>query len=77
MRFHDVAETLRNLKHQKSKFQFCPKCGSPSILGVGSLDGWLLPTQFTCEECGYNGYLLMEIDETKEIEEKELDNELI
>ena len=73
MRFRDVAETLKNLKHQKSGFQFCPKCGSPSILGVGSLDGWLLPTQFTCEECGYNGYLLMEIDKTR-TEEKESNN---
>jgi predicted RNA-binding Zn-ribbon protein involved in translation (DUF1610 family) len=66
MRFHDIAETLRNLKHKKSGFQLCPKCGSPSILGVGSLDGWLLPTKFTCEDCGYSGYLLMELDESKE-----------
>ena len=72
MQFHDIAETLKNLKRQKSGIQFCPKCGSPSIFGLGSLDGWLLPTQFTCEECGYSGYLLMELDESKEPEETDL-----
>jgi hypothetical protein len=72
MQFHDITETLKNLKRQKSGIQCCPKCGSPSIFGLGSLDGWLLPTQFTCEECGYSGYLLMELFESKKPDGKEL-----
>jgi hypothetical protein len=29
----------------------------------GSLNGWLLPAVYACEECGYVGKLVLELEE--------------
>ena len=34
----------------------------------GSLSGWLLPPVYACEECGYVGQLILELDESEESE---------
>jgi hypothetical protein len=47
------------------KVRVCPRCGSPNIKeNKTSVNGWLIPTIYYCEEsgCGYSGPGLIEID---------------
>jgi phage-related protein len=34
-----------------------------------SLDYWLTPKKYICEECGYHGPIVMELDENNEKDE--------
>jgi ribosomal protein L37AE/L43A len=52
------------------KINVCPKCNSPEIRRAGSVEGWLLPEQWTCDKCGYIGILVQEID-TEDVEKEE------
>jgi hypothetical protein len=45
------------------KSRLCPRCGSP-MDEVGSLSGWLTPSLFVCDECGYSGYVYVQVDES-------------
>ena len=46
---------------------FCPCCGSPKIkLATGLTIGGLAPKQYYCEECGYVGTVVMELEEDKD-----------
>ena len=58
-------ETLRNLKRGKRGIYVCPKCGSPRMQNLSSLGGWIFPNQYLCDECGYNGYLVLELEKEK------------
>ncbi|MDH4213568.1 MAG: hypothetical protein OEV85_06575 [Candidatus Thorarchaeota archaeon] len=47
------------------KVRVCPRCGSLKIKeNKTSVNGWLVPTTYYCEEegCGYSGPGLIEID---------------
>ena len=47
------------------KVRLCPRCGSQRIsANKTSVNGWLVPTTYYCEEegCGYAGALYVEID---------------
>jgi hypothetical protein len=47
------------------KVRVCPRCGSPRVKeNKVSVNGWLVPTTYYCEEpgCGYSGPGLIEID---------------
>jgi hypothetical protein len=60
-------EIFKNTKHRKPAQIFCPRCASPKIHLSSSLDIWLTPRQYYCEECGYQGIIVMELEEeTKE-----------
>ncbi len=59
-------EILKNTKHRKVTQIFCPRCCSPKIALNSSLDLWLTPRQYHCEECGYTGILVMELEEDKD-----------
>jgi len=61
MRLGNLLETLRSLKREEEGMIVCPRCASSSIQRTSALDGWLLPEHFTCKECGYSGYLALEI----------------
>jgi len=39
----------------------CPRCGSP-LDEVGPLSGWLTPSLYMCEVCGYSGYVYVKMD---------------
>ena len=41
---------------------FCPRCASPKIHLTSSLAVWLTPKQYYCEECGYVGIIVMELE---------------
>ena len=55
-------DALRNLKHSGTLPQACPACGSVRIKQQGSLGGWLLPPVYACQQCGYVGSLVMELE---------------
>jgi hypothetical protein len=64
---HDI---LKNVKHRKPTQIYCPRCASPKIALSSSLAVWLTPKQYYCEECGYLGIIVMELekDETEKEE---------
>jgi late competence protein required for DNA uptake (superfamily II DNA/RNA helicase) len=62
----DVREVFKSAKHRKPTMIFCPKCCSPKIkLATGLTIGGLAPKQYYCEECGYVGTIVMELEEDK------------
>ena len=57
------------------RIKACPICGSRKLERSSSFDGWLIPEQYICLECGYKGpiYLEIQVDEEeigKEVERK-------
>jgi len=58
----NMREVLKTLKHRGPSKIYCPKCGSPRIHLSGSLDYWLTPKKYVCEDCGYVGPIVMEIE---------------
>jgi predicted RNA-binding Zn-ribbon protein involved in translation (DUF1610 family) len=57
-------ETVKNLKHSGPAPKVCPSCGSMRIKQRGTLSGWLLPPMYACEDCGYMGRLVLELEES-------------
>lgn len=70
-------EVFKTVKHRKPAQIFCPRCASPKIHLHSGLDLWLTPQSYVCEDCGYTGILVMELEldkleeNTKEEENKE------
>jgi predicted RNA-binding Zn-ribbon protein involved in translation (DUF1610 family) len=58
----NVLEVLNTLKHRKPSRIYCPKCASPKINLSNSLEIWLLPRKYLCEDCGYIGPIVMELE---------------
>ena len=71
----DVRDLFKTIKHRRPTMIFCPRCGSPKIkLATGLTIGGLAPKQYYCEECGYVGTVVMELEEdetSKNEKEKE------
>jgi predicted RNA-binding Zn-ribbon protein involved in translation (DUF1610 family) len=63
-------DALRNLKHSGTLPQACPACGSVKIKQQGSLSGWLLPPVYACQQCGYVGNLILELEEAEDEDQK-------
>jgi hypothetical protein len=59
-------EIIKNTRHHKVTKIFCPRCCSPKIQLSSSLDIWLTPRQYFCEDCGYMGILVMELEKEEE-----------
>jgi hypothetical protein len=57
-----IREVFKTIKHQKPTQIFCPRCASPKIHLTSSLAVWLTPKQYYCEECGYVGIVVMELE---------------
>ena len=71
----DVREVFKSIKHRKPTKIFCPKCCSPKIkLATGLTIGGLAPKQYYCEECGYVGTIVMELEEEKDSRRKKKKN---
>ncbi|MEM3464386.1 MAG: hypothetical protein QXL91_05940 [Candidatus Bathyarchaeia archaeon] len=63
MRFlEDLGEVFKALKRRKPSKIYCPRCGSPRIHLSSSLDYWLTPKKYVCDECGYKGQIVMELE---------------
>jgi predicted RNA-binding Zn-ribbon protein involved in translation (DUF1610 family) len=63
-----LRDLLGNLKRRKPAKKYCPKCGNPNIRLSSKFDVWLLPELYVCEQFGYKGALVLELEETDERE---------
>ena len=59
----DLGEILKGMKRRNQTIKLCPKCGSPKLKLSSSFDVWLTPEQYVCENCGYTGPVIMEVEE--------------
>ena len=57
-----VRDVFKNAERRRPSQIFCPRCASPKIRLSNSLDYWLTPKQYYCEECGYLGIVVMELE---------------
>ena len=64
----NVREVLNTLKHRKPTRIYCPKCASPKINQSSSFNAWLLPEKYFCENCGYTGPIIMELEKEEKNE---------
>jgi predicted RNA-binding Zn-ribbon protein involved in translation (DUF1610 family) len=64
----NVREVLKTLKHRKPSRIYCPRCCSQKIHLSSSLDHWLTPKKYICDECGYVGSIIMELEKEEENE---------
>jgi len=62
-------DAVKDLKHSGTAPKACPVCGSVNVRLMGSLSGWLLPAVYACEQCGYSGSLVLELEEASEEQE--------
>ena len=62
-------DAVKDLKYSGAAPKACPVCGSVNIKMRGSLSGWLLPAVYSCEQCGYSGSLVLELEEASEDQE--------
>jgi hypothetical protein len=65
-----IRDVFKNIKHRKPTQIYCPRCTSPKIRLSSSLAVWLTPKEYFCEECGYLGILVMELEEDKKEKEE-------
>ncbi len=61
-----IREVFKNVKHRKPTQIYCPRCASPKIHLTSSLAVFLTPKQYYCENWGYVGIVVMELEEEKE-----------
>ncbi|MCW3981397.1 MAG: hypothetical protein NWF11_07995 [Candidatus Bathyarchaeota archaeon] len=64
-------EILTGLRREKLTRKYCPRCRNPYISLSSKFDVWLLPEQYICEECGYHGPIVLEIEEGKPVETRD------
>ena len=62
----NIREVFKTLKYRKPSKIYCPRCGSPKIHLSSSLDYWLTPKKYVCENCGYVGQIVMELEKEEE-----------
>ena len=55
-------EVLKALKRGGEPSIACPRCGSLNMSKSSGMDGWMLPALYLCNECGYAGRVVLEID---------------
>ena len=66
-----IRDVFKHVKHRKPTQIYCPRCASPKIQLSSSLAVWLTPKQYYCENCGYLGIIVMELEpDEKEDDEK-------
>ncbi len=58
-------EVVKALKRRSQSTVACPRCGSLKMSKSTGMDGWLLPPLYLCNDCGYAGRLVLEV-ETKD-----------
>ncbi|MBS7610356.1 hypothetical protein KEJ19_07365 [Candidatus Bathyarchaeota archaeon] len=58
-----LLETLKSLRIVRGKqgLKLCPKCKKPSIKPSSTFNGWLIPEEYVCLECGYRGPIVLEV----------------
>ena len=66
----NMREVLKGLKRRGAVKKLCPRCGSSKLQLSSRFDIWLTPEQYVCENCGYRGPIVMEVEEG-DLEKKE------
>jgi len=64
--FRNVGDVLKSLKRDHRSQIYCPRCGSAKIHTEAGLYKSLAPRKYKCEECGYNGPIIMELEKEEE-----------
>jgi ssDNA-binding Zn-finger/Zn-ribbon topoisomerase 1 len=59
----DLSDVLKGMKRRNQTIKLCPKCRSPKLKLSSSFDIWLTPEQYVCENCGYKGPIILEVEE--------------
>lgn len=62
-KFGDILRGLRWVSPSKNKILLCPRCGSQNIRLSSKFDAWLMPRRYVCDDCGYIGPIILEVDE--------------
>ena len=62
----NVREVFKSLKRRKPSKIYCPRCCSSKISLYSSLDLWLTPKKYVCDDCGYVGPIIMELEKEEE-----------
>jgi len=59
---------VRGLRHGRPGAKLCPRCKSARLRFSSRFDVWLFPEQYVCDDCGYRGPVVLELEreETKE-----------
>jgi len=58
----DIKEVFKTLSYRRPTKIYCPRCGSQKIHLSSSLDYWLTPKKYVCDNCGYIGPIIMELE---------------
>jgi predicted RNA-binding Zn-ribbon protein involved in translation (DUF1610 family) len=58
----DIKEVLKTLSYRRPTKIYCPRCGSSKMHLSSSLDYWLTPKKYVCDNCGYVGPIIMELE---------------
>lgn len=61
----DFKETISSLKRVGIKPKICPKCGSADV-SVLTLTGYVTQPIYSCNRCGFQSYIFLEISKEKE-----------
>jgi predicted RNA-binding Zn-ribbon protein involved in translation (DUF1610 family) len=70
-KLNGVRDVFKNTKHKKITTIYCPKCASKKIHIYNSLSYGFTTKLYLCDECGYNGPIIMELEKVEEAENKE------
>jgi len=62
----NLREVAKKLQHRTPRPKLCPRCGSPKLRLSSRFDVWLLPEQYVCQNCGYKGPIVMELEKEEE-----------
>jgi len=58
----DLLSVLRKTRRSGSFPFACPRCGSQKIHLSSRFDIWLTPEQYVCENCGYMGPIVLQLE---------------
>jgi len=61
----DLLNVLMKTKRSNLSPFACPRCSSQKIRLSSKFDIWLTPEQYVCENCGYKGPIVLQLEKDK------------
>ncbi len=58
----NILDVFKMLTRGRSSQRYCPRCASVHVDLSGCSDSWMAPKRFTCEDCGWTGSIVMELE---------------
>ncbi|MCW4020310.1 MAG: hypothetical protein NWF14_03665 [Candidatus Bathyarchaeota archaeon] len=65
-RLHFLLRKIVRSSQSPRTVKVCPRCRSLNIKFSSKMDVWLTPSRYVCENCGYMGPIVMEIEKVEE-----------